>query len=639
MGIILFLLQIFNQPLAIETQKQGPVDSLKHVLATLAPDTQKIKAYQQLTDAYVESNTDSCLFFGSKGIALAKKLGDKKSEASLLNKIGKSYDYFGNKEKALKYFLESLSTGERIQTSDGKFICLVNYLDISEIYSTDGDFEKSLSYRLNTLDLFQAIRSSPAALRNIDLKFGIEENSPLWKSIEGAIYDGIGRNYGYLNNIDSALYYLSEAESIYKETGNEELRMAVMFNIAVIYHNMNALEMALNTFSAILESKKNKPADVFYTLSLSRIGQIYRLQGKYEEAILAFRKILASLAAQNSADEKRQAYLDLSETYKLKNDYKMAYLYRDSVLHIADSLDKLNNQAVVAAMKVKFETLLKEKKIKLLEQDNILKDFKVKQEQLLRRLLIGGIVSIFLFAILYISYLVKKQKTAKLIADEKITSLLRDQELKSVSEALEIQENERRRIASDLHDRLGSMLSTIKIYFSSVEEHINLLKEQSRIQYNTATTLLDEACDEVRKISHNLVSGELVKFGLVSALEQMVKTIEDAGKIKIKMLVHGLPKRLDNAVEIPLYRIIQELMNNILKHSKATVVTIQLNRSENNLNIVVEDNGMGFDVAGGIAKSGMGLKNIESRVRQLNGQVYFDSKSGRGTTVIIDLPV
>ncbi len=225
----------------------------------------------------------------------------------------------------------------------------------------------------------------------------------------------------------------------------------------------------------------------------------------------------------------------------------------------------------------------------------------------------------------------------KLKANEQINTLLKEQELKSVNDMLDVQEGERRRIASDLHDRLGSMLSTVKLYFGTVEEQIDTLKEQNKEQYYKANSLLDEACEEVRKISHDLVSGELVKFGLVSALRQMAETIEDTGQLKIKVLAFGMDSRLDSNVEIALYRVIQELMNNILKHARSTEVTIQLTKLDNNLNIMVEDNGIGFDLDAVKLKDGIGLKNMETRVNKLNGKIHFDSGKGKGTTTIIDI--
>ncbi len=150
---------------------------------------------------------------------------------------------------------------------------------------------------------------------------------------------------------------------------------------------------------------------------------------------------------------------------------------------------------------------------------------------------------------------------------------------------------------------------------------------------------MDEPCDEVRNISHNRVSGEWVKFGLVSAQYQLCNTLVETRRMHVHALTFGLEERLNSRMEIALYRVIQELLNILLKQAKATEVNIQLNKVENNLNIVVEDNGVGFDVEAAFQKHGMGLRSIETRINKLNGSFSIDSGKGRGTTSIIDLPI
>lgn len=218
-------------------------------------------------------------------------------------------------------------------------------------------------------------------------------------------------------------------------------------------------------------------------------------------------------------------------------------------------------------------------------------------------------------------------------------SLRKEKELIMANNMLDIQDSERRRIAADLHDRLGSMLSTVKLYFNAVEGHPDNLKEQNRMQYQKATSLLDEACGEVRKIAYDLASSDLVKWGLPAALQNMKQTIENTGKMKMNLLCFGLEKRWGSKVETALYKIIQELMNNVLRHSGATEVTLQLNKLQDNLNIVLEDNGRGFNIEDAMQKDGMGLKNLQARVKGLDGNISFDSGKGRGTTVVIDVPL
>ena len=152
-----------------------------------------------------------------------------------------------------------------------------------------------------------------------------------------------------------------------------------------------------------------------------------------------------------------------------------------------------------------------------------------------------------------------------------------------------------------------------------------------------ASNMLDDAYQEVRRIAHDMVSGVLTKFGLVPALQELARTISTNGKMNVKVITSGLGDRLDSKVEITLYRIIQELLSNILKHAKASEAIIQLTRLNGELNISVEDNGKGFNPEK--IKYGMGIKNMEARVQALDGSVFIDSGKGNGTTVMIDLPI
>jgi len=182
------------------------------------------------------------------------------------------------------------------------------------------------------------------------------------------------------------------------------------------------------------------------------------------------------------------------------------------------------------------------------------------------------------------------------------------------------------------------MLSTVKHHFSAMETKITELQDQNKIQYNTAIGLLDDAVREVRHISHDMLSGTLVKFGLSAALQDLKNTIEVPGKLTVELNTFGLDQRLDNEVEIAVYRIIQELVGNALKHAKASELVIQLTLSSNNLNVMVEDNGIGFKPEA-LLGDGIGMKNVSERINRLNGTYHLDSELGRGTTFVFDIPI
>ncbi len=226
------------------------------------------------------------------------------------------------------------------------------------------------------------------------------------------------------------------------------------------------------------------------------------------------------------------------------------------------------------------------------------------------------------------------------ISNLKIEELLKKQELKSIRAMIEGQEDERRRIASDLHDRLGSMLSMVKLHYQSVEQNIKHLNISNQRQYSKANILLDEACAEVRKIAHDMVSGTLAKFGLIAALDDLKDSLEDNNNtLNIDLIVHGFKNRLEQKNEVTIYRIIQELISNVLKHANASEIVIQLIFNQNGLNLIVEDNGNGFDVNNIPKDGGMGLKNVLSRVDEIKGQLNIDSSLDKGTTVTIDIPL
>lgn len=239
------------------------------------------------------------------------------------------------------------------------------------------------------------------------------------------------------------------------------------------------------------------------------------------------------------------------------------------------------------------------------------------------------VMVVILFAFMFQRKLIRKQK-----AFREIESLLQKQEVKAAYAILEAQELERKRIAEDLHDRLGSRLAAVKLHFHAFRNNPGRTNDF----FATGSELLDGAVDEVREISHNMSSGILSKFGLAAALQDLQLTLENSKQISVQLHVHHLDERLDLNIELNLYRIVQELVSNILKHANATEIIIQLNRYEAELLLTVEDNGIGFDRQS-MSQKGIGLKNIESRLNKIHGKSHIDSSKGRGTIVNIEIPL
>ena len=197
------------------------------------------------------------------------------------------------------------------------------------------------------------------------------------------------------------------------------------------------------------------------------------------------------------------------------------------------------------------------------------------------------------------------------------------------------QEAERSRIASDLHDSLGGMLSTLKLQYDSLQiDHEDLTEDKS---YNKIMSLIDEACKDVRDIARNLKPTALEKLGLTAALKDLINRYSSNGTLDISLHTNNVDGKLNEESKLHVYRIIQELLNNALKHANASEIAVQVNSTQEELMIMVEDNGKGF-VRQNVEK-GLGLGNLESRVNVLKGEMMIDSTISKGTSVMVIIPI
>jgi len=201
---------------------------------------------------------------------------------------------------------------------------------------------------------------------------------------------------------------------------------------------------------------------------------------------------------------------------------------------------------------------------------------------------------------------------------------------------IQAQEKERKRIAQDLHDEVGVMLSVVKLNVGRIEKKIADAKPR---QMASETKLyLDDVVNQVRRISRDLMPHSLEKLGLSFALEEMVNWINKSEQIKIEFSKQGEPFRLDKKIELGVFRIVQELINNALKHSKASKIIIKVRYAEKYLALSVTDNGLGFDIAK-LENSGLGLKNLKSRSGLMGGEYKMRSFPGKGTCAVLKLIV
>ncbi len=460
--------------------------------------------------------------------------------------------------------------------------------------------------------------------------------------------------YDVLEDMTFAYYKLIFAFQYFKiEEWNEDMAQELLsFAQESPHHLINGkIFYLLNSYAGI---QGDLEKSIYYgNLALSEFKKI-----PYSFASTQTKNAYISLARSyvlNSDFKNAQRSLDKIDTYhrnKLeKENYRYTYYYQSLI----DSVNRNYNNAYqnMARYSGQTELVLLSKNKKLFdeleakyqtekkEKENLALQANIKKEQQQKRYLLLGTAAVLFFggliAVLIQKNTAKKQKLAeqeRLLEQQKVETLLKEQELVSIDAMIAGQEKERQRVANELHDDLGSLMATVKLHFDNVKV------DKKDPALRNAQKLLEEAYQKIRGIAHSKNSGVMANQGLLPAVQKMANTISGTNAIKVTVEDYGMEERMENSLELAIFRMIQELVANIIKHAQASKASIQFTQHEDNLNIIVEDNGIGFETKPvGTFKSGMGLTNIEKRVEFLEGSFTVDSVPGKGTSILIDIPV
>jgi signal transduction histidine kinase len=399
------------------------------------------------------------------------------------------------------------------------------------------------------------------------------------------------------------------------------------------FQNVNQFDSAVFYFQKSYENAKQIGSRWNMTEPLIQIGYINLQQKKYKEAE-RFVKMGLEIAENDSILVfMKEGYGTLSDIYSATGKYKEAFELLGKFNEIKDSLQSEERKKFALDLEKKYEVEKHASQIRELEAVQQLQELSLREKIWIIQTLAGILFTLILAGFLLMRNYRQKQK----LQEQQIQKLEAEKLLSATEAVLKGEEQERSRLAKDLHDGLGGLLSGIKYSFQNMKENLILTPENAQV-FERSLDMLDSSIQEMRRVAHNLMPETLFRFGLDTALRDFCSNINSSGVLQVNYQSFGMENFTPGqTVSISVYRVIQELVNNIIKHAEAGFVLVQITRSENFLLIDVEDNGKGFDTEMTENQPGMGWKNIRSRIEYLQGTIDLKSQPGNGASVHIEI--
>jgi two-component system NarL family sensor kinase len=564
-------------------------------------------------------------------LKLYQELGNKESQAGCLGDIGNILIRSNKSADAIRYLKEAIQTADELKDEALK-VNFYNSLAVAYLETKQDQLAKETYKKaLPLAEKHNRVNNQISILMNLgDLVWQMsrdgKESSGYYLKAEklalnfgdqpklGAIYQNLGNIYSAAGDNKTAMEYGIKARDIAVKMKDVEVQERVYNSLAIYSSKAGSYKEAYDA---------GVQRDSLYRIMFDAKAteNMNELQTKYET-------------------EKKQSQINLLDKQNQIQSLQLSQknlLLGNNELELQRNKLQINNQDLNIRQqkslldREQLEAKTRKQQIQLLDAEN-----KLQRLQLMERNIIIGIVLGLLVLLAFIASLIYNRY--KLRQESKLQEERIAQQEHAASAVIHAEENERNRIAGELHDGLGQLFSAVKMNLSGISEHLNFKDEQSRDVFFKTMDMVDESCKEVRVISHQMAPNVLLKSGLAAAIRDFISKI-DARRLKINLETFGLQDRLNQNTEAVLYRVVQESVNNVIKHSGASSLDIQLTKDEDGINAMIEDNGKGFNAQEAESFAGMGLKNIQSRVNYLKGTVDFSSEPGKGTLVAIHIPL
>lgn len=594
--------------------------------------------------------------FADSAFSIAKRLNYNSGMAESFHKQAALERAKGNTYKALELYAQSKQMWDELKNEEQ--VAKVEH-DMGMTHKTRGEYREALDNYLSSTKTFQrlGLKSYEASAQNnigvVYQALGQIEYAEKAHEVAYNLYNELkskkgmaqvmfnqGTSLNKMGKFKEALDIYWRVGGIYTALGDNLRKNENHYNLGNTHYYLKNLDSAIYHYFQCVDFFEKTPRSEALAGIYNNLGNAFLEKGNYDAARNYFNSCLEVLEKNDSHPKLEERLMkSLSSLYEKLGDEKKALKYFKQSKKISDSLFQERKVNALNELTIKHG-------LNSAEQENARLQAEKEKIAAQRNVLVSWMLVLFLIGLSAFLLYFQRVKSLRLLSSkdrelekQEMLKKLKEQEIVAVNEMVRVQDEERKRIAHELHDEVGSMLTAVQLNFSSIKDKLG---EDSMPMYQTASHVLDETYNAIRRIIHEMDEGVLKQFGLIPALEELKAIIENSKKLTLTIEKHGMGERLPGQLEMFLYQITQELVANVIKYAQASEITLQLIRLDGYINLMFEDNGIGFDTDKELAidgSGGIGIKNIHHRVSQMNGSFDIDSAPNRGTTISINLPI
>lgn len=612
-------------------------------LTSAQPDTVQHRALRKLAEWWMQADFDSAYAYAQQALRLSERMNSPTLQVKSLHLLADIHQEQGQHDLALTHHQQGLARSQRAGQAE-----LTAYA-----YYQLGQYHQRLSNYPAALERWQQAQDRALSVHD--------------RSLLARIAKSMGDLYLDMDQPSQADSAYRQAQALWETLGDQKGLGVIAYARGRLAVRQNAPQQARTWFETSIEHHQQARYPYGQTEALLALGNVWlalgEASGSFGRADSLFRLGLQQARANRDSVLAAQAYNSLAVIADRQADFVRCIAWLDSGLrmmarapsdaryyhpltrelrlNLARAYGNLDRDAegfihLQHYVLINNHLLDQEKVRAVAEMEARYRNEQEKRrlaEDLSRTTLLSGALGLLLVLLAAGAYLLQQRRKQRHRTE--VDRLLQEREQIALRAMLRGQARAQKRISKELHDHVGMLLATVKLHFETLADKLDSRPEQ----LNSAGVVLDKATQAVRGYSHQLYSGTLQQFGLMEALQELADDISRSEQVRVRIESHQMANAdLPDSLAHDVYRIVQELLSNVLRHAKASSATIQLTRRRDGLNLIVSDDGSGFEVNKGLAQQGLGLRSVAARVGEWQGSYHFDSHKGHGTQVVIDIP-